>query len=136
MANDLPVAVVVGVGPGLGAALTRRFVAGYRVALIARKADYLDQLARTITADGGAALPIPADVFIASEIERAFARIRGELGAPEVLIYNAAMRPFGKLMETKPSTFENTWRVNAYGAFLCGQQVVPAMIAAGHGVIL
>jgi NAD(P)-dependent dehydrogenase (short-subunit alcohol dehydrogenase family) len=53
-----------------------------------------------------------------------------------VLLYNAAMRPFGRLMETKPSTFENTWRVGAFGAFLWSQQVVPAMLAKGAGVIL
>jgi len=53
-----------------------------------------------------------------------------------VLLYNAAMRPFGRLMETKPSTFENTWRVNAFGAFLCSQAVVPGMLARGSGVIL
>ncbi len=52
------------------------------------------------------------------------------------MLYNAAMRPFGRLMETKASTFENTWRVNAMGAFLCSQQVVPAMLKAGSGVIL
>jgi NADP-dependent 3-hydroxy acid dehydrogenase YdfG len=46
------------------------------------------------------------------------------------------MRPFGTLMETKPSTFENTWRVNAFGAFLAAKEVVPAMLEAGRGVIL
>jgi hypothetical protein len=33
---------------------------------------------------------------------------RGELGDVDVLLYDAAMRPFGRLLETKPSTFENT----------------------------
>ena len=46
------------------------------------------------------------------------------------------MRPFGRLLETKPSTFENTWRVNAFGAFLCSQEVVPALVAKGRGAIL
>ena len=55
------------------------------------------------------------------------------LGEVDVLLYNAAMRPFGRLMETKPSTFENTWRVNAFGAFLCSQEVVPAMLAKRTG---
>jgi NADP-dependent 3-hydroxy acid dehydrogenase YdfG len=46
--DNRPVAVVVGVGSGLGAALARRFASGYRVALIARKADYLAMLAAEI----------------------------------------------------------------------------------------
>lgn len=46
------------------------------------------------------------------------------------------MRPFGRLMETKPSTFENTWRVATFGAFLCSQEVVPEMLKRGKGVIL
>ena len=62
---------------------------------------------------------VPADVSQEKQIEEAFAAIRRELGAPEVLLYNAAMRPFGRLMETKPSTFENTWRVCAGRVSLC-----------------
>jgi NAD(P)-dependent dehydrogenase (short-subunit alcohol dehydrogenase family) len=131
-----PVAVVVGVGPGLGAALARRFAAEYAVALIARKADFISQVAAEINAQGGHALPFPANVADAAEIDTAFAAIRTQLGDPDALLYNAAMRPFGRLMETKPSTFENTWRVNAMGAFLCSQQVVAAMLQARHGVIL
>jgi NADP-dependent 3-hydroxy acid dehydrogenase YdfG len=130
------VAVVVGVGPGLGAALARKFAAGYAVALVARKRDYLESLAREIEASGGKALAVPADVSIAEQIAPVFETIRQKLGAPDVLLYNAAMRPFGRLMETKASTFENTWRVCALGAFLCSQQVVPAMLEKGGGVIL
>jgi NAD(P)-dependent dehydrogenase (short-subunit alcohol dehydrogenase family) len=134
--NKRPVAVVIGVGAGLGAALARRFAKGYRVAMIARSADFLAQLAKEIAADGGEAFPIPANVASADEIKAAFDKIRRDLDAPEVLLYNAAMRPFGRLMETKPSTFENTWRVSTFGAFLAAQEVVPEMIKRGKGVIL
>jgi len=131
-----PVAVVIGVGPGLGTALARRFAAQYTVAIVARNADYLAKIAGEISANGGLAHPVAANTADEQAIATAFDTIRRELGDPEVLIYNAAMRPFGRLMETKPSTFENTWRVNAFGAFLCSQQVVPAMLTAGRGTII
>jgi NAD(P)-dependent dehydrogenase (short-subunit alcohol dehydrogenase family) len=131
-----PVAVVIGVGAGLGAALARRFAAGYAVALVARKLEEISKVADEIRSGGGQALPVPANVAETAGVETAFATIREQLGEPQALLYNAAMRPFGRLMETKPSTFENTWRVNAMGAFLCAQQVVPSMLKAGNGVIL
>jgi NADP-dependent 3-hydroxy acid dehydrogenase YdfG len=130
------VAVVVGVGPGLGAAAARRFAAGYTVALVARNADYLATVAKEIGDAGGKAHPVAANTADEAAIAMAFETIRRDLGDPEVLIYNAAMRPFGRFMETKPSTFENTWRVNAFGAFLCAQQVAPAMLKAGRGTII
>ena len=131
-----PVAVVVGVGPGLGAAVARRFAEGYRVAVLARKEEYLTGLVKEIESAGGHALAVPTDVSKEEQIVAAFATIHAKLDAPDVLIYNAAMRPVGRLMETKPSTFENTWRVSVHGAFLCCQQVVPDMLAKGNGVIL
>src|SRR2546428_9288038 len=130
------VAVVVGVGAGLGAALARRFAERYAVALVARCQEKLDALAAELGRAGGRALAVPADVRKADEIERAAERIRVELAEVDVLLYNAAMRPFGWLMETKPSTFETTWRVNAFGAFLWSRAVVPTMLARGRGVIL
>jgi NAD(P)-dependent dehydrogenase (short-subunit alcohol dehydrogenase family) len=134
--SNKSVAVVVGVGPGLGSAAARRFAAEYRVALVARNADYLATVAKEIADAGGDAHPVAANTADEAAITTAFDTIRRDLGDPEVMIYNAAMRPFGRLMDTKPSTFENTWRVNAFGAFLCAQQVVPPMLKAGHGTII
>jgi NAD(P)-dependent dehydrogenase (short-subunit alcohol dehydrogenase family) len=134
--NKQPIAVVVGVGPGLGAALARRFASEYAVALVARGEDKLKAFADEIAKAGGHALPVSADVSKADDIARAFETIRNQLGDADALLYNAAMRPFGRLMETKPSTFENTWRVATFGAFLCAQQVVPAMLKRGSGIIL
>jgi NAD(P)-dependent dehydrogenase (short-subunit alcohol dehydrogenase family) len=130
------VATVIGVGPGLGAALARRFAADYAVALVARNGEKLIELAREISAVGGTALVVPADVSKEQEIVGAFERIRRELGDTDVLLYSAAMRPVGTLMDTKPSTFKNTWRVSSFGAFLAAQQVVPAMLEKRQGVIL
>ena len=121
MKTDKRVVTVIGVGPGLGAALARRFATDYAVALVARGEDKLAGFAREIDAAGGTSLAVSADVSKEQEIANAFERIRSELGDTEVLLYNAAMRPFGTLMETKPSTFENTWRVGAFGAFLAAQ---------------
>lgn len=134
--NRRPVCAVVGVGPGLGAALARRFAEQYAVALVARGEDKLTALAKEIESAGGRAIPVCADVAKAADITTAFDKIRRELGDVDALLYNAAMRPFGKLMETKPSTFENTWRVAAFGAFLAAQEVVPAMLKRGSGTII
>jgi NAD(P)-dependent dehydrogenase (short-subunit alcohol dehydrogenase family) len=130
------IATVVGVGPGLGAALAHRFAADYAVALVARSGDKLNEVAREISDAGGTPLVVPADVSNQLEVAGAFERIRRELGDTDVLLYNTAMRPFGTLMDTEPSTFENTWRVVSFGAFLAAQQVVPAMLQKRRGVIL
>ena len=103
---------------------------------MARSGEKLNELAREISDAGGKSLVVPADVIKEQEIVVAFERIRHELGDTDVLLYNAGMRPHGTLMDTKPSIFENTWRVGTFGAFLAARQVVPAMLQKRRGVIL
>jgi NAD(P)-dependent dehydrogenase (short-subunit alcohol dehydrogenase family) len=136
MAEQRPVAVVVGVGPGTGAALARRFAKGYRVALVARSVDYLTTLGDEIREAGGEALEGPADVGNQFEVARAFATIREKLADPEVLLYNAGSGVWGTIVDITPEQYEAAWRVNALGAFLCAKEVAPAMIGRGHGVVL
>jgi len=135
-AKQVPVAAVVGVGPGLGAALARRFAQGYAVAITARNTGYLQSLAGEIRATGGHVLEVPADVGDRVQVEAAFASIRERLGSPEVLLYNAGSGTWGTVTDITPEQYEHTWRVNAYGAFLSARAVVPDMIAHGRGVIL
>jgi NAD(P)-dependent dehydrogenase (short-subunit alcohol dehydrogenase family) len=134
--ESAPVAVVVGVGAGLGAALARRFAQGYRVALVARSADVTRTLADEIRSAGGVALPIQSDASAPEKVSAAHAQIRRDLGPPEVLIYNGGRRPFGTLVDTTPEVFEETWRLHAFGAFLWARQVVPEMLALRKGAIL
>ncbi len=130
------VCVVVGVGEGLGMALARRFATGYKMALIARSAEVTGKVADEITAGGGVALPIRSDATVEAEIASAHERIKRELGPVEVLIYNGGRRPMGRLMDTTPQVFEETWRLHTFGAFLWARQVVPEMLARGSGAIL
>ena len=126
------VAVVAGVGPGNGAALVRRFrTAGYEVAMFARGRDALDALAAETGARG-----YVCDVGSPDEVAAAFTAIRADLGEPEVLVYNAGAGVFGDVEAITPADFEMSWRINAYGALLCSQAVIPAMKAAQRGAII
>lgn len=126
------VAVIAGVGPGNGAAFCRRFRAdGYEVAGLARSRDALDAVAAETGAKG-----YVCDVGSPDSVAAAFAAIRSELGEPDVLVYNAGGGVFADVENITPEQFEASWRVNAYGALLCSQAVIPAMKAAGRGSIV
>jgi NAD(P)-dependent dehydrogenase (short-subunit alcohol dehydrogenase family) len=134
--TEKKVAVVTGVGPGLGASLARRFAESYAVAIIARKADYLKGLAGEIRGSGATVLYLTCDVGDRTQVTEAFCKIRAELGEPEVLLYNAGSGTFGTITDITPDQYEADWRVNALGAFLAAREVVPGMIARGRGTML
>src|SRR6516164_3106004 len=75
-----PVAVVMGVGPGLGASLARRFAEKYAVAINARTPDYLRTLAAEIRSRGGLALEAPGDVGNRDQVADVFKLIRQQVG--------------------------------------------------------
>jgi NAD(P)-dependent dehydrogenase (short-subunit alcohol dehydrogenase family) len=130
------VCVVVGVGEGLGMALARRFAAGYKVALVARSSGVIEVVAGEIKSAGGVALPVQSDATVEAEIAAAYGRITRELGPIEILIYNSGRRPIGRLVETTPEVFEQTWRLHTFGAFLWARQVAPAMLSHASGAML
>ncbi len=128
-----PVCVVVGVGPGNGAAFARKFASeGYDVALLARNQDYLKELEGRIPGARGFAFDV-TDVEGASEV---FERIKAEMGPVEVLVYNAGSGQFGSVDDTTPENFESAWRVNALGCLVCAKQVIPDMRKAKTGDIV
>ena len=89
-ANQSGVAVVVGVGPGLGAALAHRFAdGGYSIAMIARSREFIEDLAARIGGKGGRAMALTADTGDAAQVSRTFDTIRTKFEIPEVLLYNA-----------------------------------------------
>ena len=134
MADDKhPVCAVVGVGPGNGEALARRFSAdGYAVALMARRADLTAKLAGELPR----ARAYSCDVADAASVARAFDGARAELGDVDVLVFNAGSGVWGTIEEVSPEDFEQAWRINALGLFLSARAVIPAMRRRGGGAIV
>ncbi len=116
--------------------MARCFAAGYKLALVARSAGLIESVAGEIKAGGGVALPVRSDATVEAEIAAAYERITRELGPIEILIYNGGRRPMGRLLETTPEVFEQTWRLHTFGAFLWARQVAPEMLSRGSGSIL
>ncbi|MDX2205824.1 MAG: SDR family NAD(P)-dependent oxidoreductase [Hyphomicrobiaceae bacterium] len=124
--------VVVGVGPGNGAAFVRRFaLEGYAVAMIARSTETM----RTLETEVGAR-PYVCDVGDAAAVESSFASIRSDLGPVDLLVYNVGKAVFGTVEDLTPAAFEAAWRANALGAFTAARSVVPAMKARSAGQII
>ena len=131
------VAAVLGVGPGLGAALARRFAGeGFAIAMMARREDSLARIRQDIVNDGGTALPVSTDATDADSVAAAFKRVRDELGDPEVLVYNAGAFQIGGVLEISPAQFDESFRANCAGAFYAAREVLSAMVEAGRGTIL
>jgi NAD(P)-dependent dehydrogenase (short-subunit alcohol dehydrogenase family) len=127
------VCVVAGVGPGNGAALSRRFAAGgYRVAMLARSADRLEGLASEIAA----ARSYPVDLTDRAAVESTFAAIRAQLGPVDVLVHNAAAGAREEFLDLAPETLERTFKVNVLSLLHCGQLAARDMLERGRGAIV
>jgi NAD(P)-dependent dehydrogenase (short-subunit alcohol dehydrogenase family) len=128
-----PVCAVVGVGPGNGAALAKRFSAeGYAVALLARGTELTSALAKELPGSRA----FSCDVADTGSVEKAFAGVREALGEVDTLIYNAGSGTWGTIEDATAADFEASWRVNTLGAFVASKQVIPAMKKAGRGNIV
>lgn len=131
------ITAIVGVGPGLSAALARRFAdEGHTIALLSRSAKHRAPVIESIEKQGGKAQGYDCDAGEPESVARAFAAIRESLGDPDVLIYNAGSFAAGGILEMEPERFEAAWRANCYGGFLAAREVLPAMLEAGAGTIL
>ena len=130
-------AIISGVGPGLGASLTKKFAKeGYKVGLLARSSDYIESLAQELNEHGANALAISTDITQSNQVADCFAQIRKQLGAVDVLVNHAGNAAWKMFTDLTPEEFEQSWRVCALGSFLCSQHALPDMLARGSGTIL
>jgi NAD(P)-dependent dehydrogenase (short-subunit alcohol dehydrogenase family) len=123
-------ALVVGAGPGLGAALSRRFArAKMQVALASRKLFRLEPLTQELIALGARARAYACDATDEAAVADLFSRVSADLGAPDLVVYNAgAFVPKG-LVETSAEEFERCWKVGCFGGFLVGREAVRLILA-------
>jgi len=121
-------AVVAGVGPGLGAAVARRFAAeGCRVALLARTESYLETLAAELSDTDGSGLAVPTDLTDADEVAAAFETVREAFGPTDVLVYNASGTPWKGLTDIGVDEFDDALATGPRGALLCATEAAADM---------
>ncbi|CAF2049707.1 unnamed protein product [Rotaria magnacalcarata] len=138
MASKKAVAIVIGVGPGLGASLAKRFAAGgYSVGLIARKESSLQPVQSELEQSGHTAMSVTADAGDAASVKNAIDTIRKKFdNDPEVLLYNASGFFYGGILDLKPEVLQAALNTTVVGALAASQEVLPAMIKNGKGTIL
>ncbi len=127
------VALVTGASRGIGAAIAAALAAeGCRLAICARTAETLTATAERIGVTGATVLPLVADLTAAGEAERAVGETIGRFGGIDILVNNLGG---GKAGDTDDA-WDFTLDVNLGVAVRASRAAIPAMKAAGRGVII
>lgn len=122
---------VLGAGPGIGAAVARRFAAdGFAVGLLARSAATVDAVAADLP---GATATATADVADEAGLRAALDELVDALGVPTVLVYNAGVIRADEPESLDAATLLATHAVNVGGALTAAAALLPRMAAAGGG---
>jgi len=127
------VALVTGASSGIGEATAAAMAAeGASVALAARRADRLEQLAGTIREAGGNALVIESDVTVKEQAQDAVERTVSELGRLDTLVNNAGVMLLGPIVDAPLEEWERMLGVSVAGLLYCAHAAIPHLIAAAE----
>ena len=137
MATKPNVALVAGVGEGLGGAVARRFArGGHPTVLVARSADRLARIAAGIEAAGGRGIAYVADLREESAVAKLFDDVEAEIGPIDVAVFNTGANYRASILDTPADMFEKVWRLGCYAGFLVGREAARHMVPRGQGTII
>jgi NADP-dependent 3-hydroxy acid dehydrogenase YdfG len=129
--NTRRVAVITGASSGIGAATARALAAdGYRVALLARRADRIQALAAEL---GDGAIAVTADVTDRDSLLAAAQRVKDELGGADVLVNNAGMMLLAPFTSEQREEQRRMVEVNLLGAMTATEVFLEQLRADGGG---
>ncbi|TGE10546.1 3-ketoacyl-ACP reductase [Hymenobacter fodinae] len=130
-------ALVTGAGKGIGRAIAVALAQeGVHVALLARTESQLREVAQEIEGLGVKAVVLTADIADRASVEAAVSKAQAELGDLDILINNAGIGTFAKLVDMDPAEWEKIIQVNLLGTYYATRAVLPQMIARETGDII
>lgn len=129
---------VVGAGPGLGLSIAKRFgAAGFRVALLARNASKLDELAAELERGGVTARPFVADLTDRDAVAAALASVEADLGPVDVLEFSPMPAAASvSAPNASPEDVQSVFEQQVLGAIAAVNAVLPGMRSRGSGALL
>ncbi|MEU7635878.1 SDR family oxidoreductase [Streptomyces sp. NPDC039016] len=124
-------AVITGAASGMGAATARSLAAhGVRVALLARRAERLTELATTIEAAGGQALAVATDVTDAASVTAAVGQVHAAYGEVDLVVNAAGVMLPNPVTEGRADEWQRMLDTNVTGALHVIRAFTPDLIAA------
>jgi NAD(P)-dependent dehydrogenase (short-subunit alcohol dehydrogenase family) len=137
MAGGRGVAILVGAGDAIGAAVARRFAeGGYTICICRRDGAKSQGLVDELNAAGHQIHAISVDARQEAEVQALFARVEKETGPIEVCLFNAGSNVNKPLIETTEKLFFKAWELACYAGFLVGREAARYMVSRGRGTIL
>jgi len=131
------VTLVTGASRGLGKAIAEVFAeAGAKVALVARDAERLEEVARWLQMTGAECLSLPADVGEEAQVTEVVEKVQKQWGRIDTLVNNAGLISQGPVDEIDPLLWHRILQANLTGAYLCVRAVCPLMQKQAHGRII
>lgn len=127
------VAVITGASSGIGAATARALAAdGYKVALLARRIDRIEAIAREL---GNGSIAIQADVTDRDQLVAAAERVQDELGGADVLVNNAGVMLLGPFSSARREDYRTMVEANLLGAITATEVFLDQLKAGGGDLI-
>lgn len=129
--------LVIGAGPGLGAALGRRFSrGGYHLTLLSHSADTLEGLSKDLADAGAIVHTVMADAGDPEGLRATLSSLYARDGAPGLLVCSASLLAQDSLLSSDVAYLHQAYNVDVVSAVVATQVAAPAMREAGGGTIL
>jgi NAD(P)-dependent dehydrogenase (short-subunit alcohol dehydrogenase family) len=137
MPKSNQVALLVGAGDAIGAAVARRFAeGGYKVCIARREAAKSQALVDELNAAGCDVRAFSTDAREEKSVQELFAKVEKDVGPIEVCLFNAGANVGKPLLDTTEKLFFRAWQLACYAGFLVGREATRYMADRGRGTIL
>lgn len=137
MASTNKVALLVGAGDAIGAAVARRFATGgFTVCIARRDADKSATLIDEMKAQGADVRAYSVDARSEEAVQAMFANVEQSVGPVEMCLFNAGSNVSKPIVETSQKLFFRAWELACSAGFLVGREAARYMLPRGHGTML
>ncbi|MEC0228752.1 SDR family oxidoreductase [Paenibacillus alba] len=137
-ADSGKVAIVTGAASGIGLASAIRLAEkGFKIGLLNRPGSELDEAVEKITASGGEAIALPADIAFEEQVKQAIQTVMDHWGRLDVLVANAGINGvLSPIADLELDDWNATININLTGTFLCVKYAVEPLKQQGGSIII